>query len=50
MKKKHQLATDISCHWLQVAASRRSQWNQADMVCTSINLHKACQKAMQLGL
>lgn len=34
----------------KVAVSRRSQWNQADMVCTSINLHKACQKAMQLGI
>ncbi|XP_070703680.1 phosphoinositide 3-kinase regulatory subunit 5-like isoform X2 [Pempheris klunzingeri] len=33
----------------KVAVSGRSQWTQTEMVCTSINLHKACRKPEQLG-
>lgn len=34
---------------LQVAVSGRSQWMQTEIVCTSINLYKACRKPEQLG-
>ncbi|KAF1379130.1 hypothetical protein PFLUV_G00172880 [Perca fluviatilis] len=32
----------------KVAVSGRSQWKQTEMVCTSINLYKACRKPEQL--
>ncbi|XP_035848358.1 uncharacterized protein LOC118493235 [Sander lucioperca] len=32
----------------KVAVSGRSQWTQTEMVCTSINLYKACRKPEQL--
>ncbi|CAJ1075736.1 phosphoinositide 3-kinase regulatory subunit 5-like isoform X1 [Xyrichtys novacula] len=32
----------------KVAVSGRSQWTQTEMVCTSLNLHKACRKPEQL--
>uniref|UniRef100_UPI0037E8953A phosphoinositide 3-kinase regulatory subunit 5-like isoform X1 n=2 Tax=Semicossyphus pulcher TaxID=241346 RepID=UPI0037E8953A len=32
----------------KVAVSGRSQWTQTEMVCTSINLYKACRKPKQL--
>lgn len=32
----------------KVAVSGRSQWIQTEMLCTSINLHKACRKPEQL--
>ncbi|XP_078125935.1 phosphoinositide 3-kinase regulatory subunit 5-like isoform X2 [Sander vitreus] len=32
----------------KVAVSGRSQWTQKEMVCTSINLYKACRKPEQL--
>ncbi|KAM9345906.1 phosphoinositide 3-kinase regulatory subunit 5-like [Symphorus nematophorus] len=38
----------LSVAYNKVAVSGRNQWTQADMVCTSINLHKACRKPEQL--
>ncbi|XP_070778965.1 phosphoinositide 3-kinase regulatory subunit 5-like [Enoplosus armatus] len=38
----------LSIAYNKVAVSGRSQWTQAEMVCTSINLHKACRKPEQL--
>ncbi|XP_041812743.1 phosphoinositide 3-kinase regulatory subunit 5-like isoform X2 [Chelmon rostratus] len=38
----------LSVAYNKVAVSGRSQWTQTDMVCTSINLYKACRKPEQL--
>jgi len=34
---------------LQTAISGRSQWNDVEKVCTSVNLSKACKKYEELG-
>ncbi|XP_057673322.1 phosphoinositide 3-kinase regulatory subunit 5-like [Corythoichthys intestinalis] len=38
----------LSVAYNKVACSGRSQWTQAEMLCTSINIHKACTKAGHL--
>ncbi|XP_074511663.1 phosphoinositide 3-kinase regulatory subunit 5-like isoform X2 [Sebastes fasciatus] len=38
----------LSVDYNKVAVSGRSQWTHTEMVCTSINLHKACRKPEQL--
>ncbi|XP_034750933.1 phosphoinositide 3-kinase regulatory subunit 5-like isoform X2 [Etheostoma cragini] len=38
----------LSVAYNKVAVSGRSQWTQTEMVCTSINLYKACRKPEQL--
>ncbi|KAF7666371.1 hypothetical protein LDENG_00109550 [Lucifuga dentata] len=38
----------LSIAYNKVAISGRGQWSQAEMVCTSINLYKACGKSDQL--
>uniref|UniRef100_UPI003AB082B3 phosphoinositide 3-kinase regulatory subunit 5-like n=1 Tax=Centroberyx gerrardi TaxID=166262 RepID=UPI003AB082B3 len=38
----------LSVAYNKVAVSGRSQWTQAEMVCTSVNLYKACKKPEQL--
>ncbi|XP_068575242.1 phosphoinositide 3-kinase regulatory subunit 5-like [Cebidichthys violaceus] len=38
----------LSVAYNKVAVSGRSQWIQTEVVCTSINLYKACQKPEQL--
>ncbi|XP_051244350.1 phosphoinositide 3-kinase regulatory subunit 5 isoform X1 [Dicentrarchus labrax] len=38
----------LSVAYNKVAVSGRSQWIQTEMVCTSINLYKACRKPEQL--
>ncbi|KAF3846887.1 hypothetical protein F7725_003965 [Dissostichus mawsoni] len=39
----------LQLYQAEVAVSGRSQWTQTEMVCTSINLYKACRKPEQLG-
>ncbi|XP_040012019.1 phosphoinositide 3-kinase regulatory subunit 5-like isoform X2 [Xiphias gladius] len=38
----------LSVAYNKVAVSGRSQWTQTEIVCTSINLYKACKKPEQL--
>ncbi|XP_077590739.1 phosphoinositide 3-kinase regulatory subunit 5-like [Stigmatopora nigra] len=38
----------LSVAYNKVACSRRSQWTQADLLCTSINVHKASTRAGHL--
>ncbi|KAA8585642.1 hypothetical protein FQN60_004336 [Etheostoma spectabile] len=38
----------LSVAYNKVAVSGRSRWTQTEMVCTSINLYKACRKPEQL--
>lgn len=38
----------LSVAYNKVAVSGRSQWSKTELVCTSINLYKACRKPEQL--
>ncbi|XP_077356834.1 phosphoinositide 3-kinase regulatory subunit 5-like isoform X2 [Festucalex cinctus] len=39
----------LSVAYNKVACSGRSQWTQAEMLCTSVNIHKVSRKAEHLG-
>ncbi|XP_033982939.1 phosphoinositide 3-kinase regulatory subunit 5-like isoform X1 [Trematomus bernacchii] len=47
-KEREAVPLDLRVGYNKVAVSGRSQWTQTEMVCTSINLYKACRKPEQL--
>ncbi|XP_074553265.1 phosphoinositide 3-kinase regulatory subunit 5-like isoform X2 [Halichoeres trimaculatus] len=47
-KEQEAVPLTLKVSYNKVAVSGRSQWTHAEMVCTSINLHKACRKPEQL--
>lgn len=49
-KEQEAVPLMLKVSYNKVAVSRRSLWTHTEMVCTSINLHKACRKPEQLDL
>ncbi|KAE8282873.1 Phosphoinositide 3-kinase regulatory subunit 5 [Larimichthys crocea] len=47
-KEREAVPLTLSVAYNKVAVSGRSQWMQTEIVCTSINLYKACRKPEQL--
>ncbi|KAM7386368.1 hypothetical protein PAMA_009135 [Pampus argenteus] len=47
-EEREAVPLSLSVAYNKVAVSGRSQWTQTEMVCTSINLYKACRKPEQL--
>ncbi|XP_062294650.1 phosphoinositide 3-kinase regulatory subunit 5-like [Scomber scombrus] len=47
-REREAVPLTLSVAYNKVAVSGRSQWTQTEMVCTSINLYKACRKPEQL--
>ncbi|XP_029294031.1 phosphoinositide 3-kinase regulatory subunit 5-like isoform X2 [Cottoperca gobio] len=47
-KEQEAIPLTLRVAYNKVAVSGRSQWTEAEMVCTSINLHKACREPEQL--